>query len=89
MRTHAIILRLRERPGVVAFVNVGERCTQRDAHLFRRARERRVRRHDVVVQRFEGDRCICVRGFRHFVFRFRMYRNASLRFDVINIRRIR
>lgn len=79
MRTHDVVLRLRENPRVVAFVNVRERCAQCDTHLFRRARERRIVAHDVIVQRFEGDR----RDFddirfrvalRHFVFRFRVRR---------------
>jgi len=81
VRTDVIVLRLREGPRRVAFVNVRELFAKDHAHLFRRARERRVGTDDVVVQGFQRDRCDfdIARfrvGLRHFVHSFFVVRHC-------------
>ena len=89
MRTNDIVLRLRENPRRIVFVNVTHIRAQPNAHTFRCDRRVRVVAHDVVMYRFQNDRRrfarfrvalrvvrFCV---RHFVFRFRRFIVASLR----------
>lgn len=99
LRTHDVVLRLRENPRRIVFVHVTHIRAQPYAHFFRRDRRVRVVVHDVVVQRFQNDcrrftrfrvfvRNIRFRVFlrvRHFVFHFHHQSIASLRFDVFTI----
>ena len=55
MRTNDVVLRLRENPRRIVFVNVTHIRAQPNAHTFRRDRRIRVVAHDVVMQRFQND----------------------------------
>ena len=73
LRTHDVVLRLRENPRRIANVNVIHVRAQPNAHTFRRDRRIRVVAHDVVMQRFQNDRRRFIRcrvALRHVVFRF-------------------
>jgi len=87
MRTNDVVLRLRENPRRIVFVNVTHIRAQPYAHTFRRDRRVRVVAHDVVMYRFQNDRRRFIRfrvALRHVVFRFRFHRRV-IAFDVFNI----